>query len=211
MRTWTLAYQYSTLTFVVAANATGNETMDDSDLQACFEALIAGTAPQHLRVLCRRGLRRVVQYCTTHYIYVRAAGGMVQAPDGLRLLIRRNERWDLPKGGVEQGETLRQAAVREVMEETGMHHLAVQQLITKTYHLYNLYGGWHLKQTSWYAMTVPHPYPIHTQQEEGITEGEWVSAQTFEERLSTSYATLQAVAARMPEDALAQAQLPINE
>ncbi len=197
MKSWTIAYQYNTLTFVAASCAHGNETMDDRDLAACFAALTEGDEPKTLRVLCRQGLRRVVCYCMLHYIYVRAAGGVVQAPDDTRLLIRRNNRWDLPKGGVECGETLREAAIREVMEETAMHHLTVQHLITKTYHIYNLYGGWHLKQTSWYAMTVPKPFPILTQQEEGITDGTWVSKQDFGKHLNNSYATLCTVAQKV--------------
>ncbi len=194
MTSWTIAYQYSTLTFVAAAFQQGNETMDDSNLDICFASLIDSKEVVHLRVCCRQGLRRVVRYCMTNYRYVHAAGGVVQTPHDTRLLIRRNDRWDLPKGGVEKGETLQQAAVREVMEETGMHHLTVDKLLSKTYHIYNLYGGWHLKQTTWYAMCVPIPYPIRTQREEGITDGEWVDVATFTARLSSSYATLQAVA-----------------
>lgn len=55
-----------------------------------------------------------------HTHYVRAAGGIVTAPDGTMLLILRNGRWDLAKGKVEAGETLLQAALREVEEETGI-------------------------------------------------------------------------------------------
>lgn len=55
-----------------------------------------------------------------HTVYVRAAGGIVTAPDGTMLLILRNGRWDLAKGKVEPGETLLQAALREVQEETGI-------------------------------------------------------------------------------------------
>ena len=53
--------------------------------------------------------------------WVRAAGGIVTDDAGDMLLIRRNDRWDLPKGKVEAGETLRQAALREVEEETGIN------------------------------------------------------------------------------------------
>ena len=52
--------------------------------------------------------------------YVRAAGGVVEASDGSLLAIVRNGRYDLPKGKVELGETLLQAAHREVEEETGL-------------------------------------------------------------------------------------------
>lgn len=206
MKTWTIAYQYNTLTFEDATPNHRNVDMDDSDLKACFDKLVqqspAATTSEdkvsqngtHIRVCCRQGLRRVVNYCMSNFIYIRAAGGVVKEPDGQLLIIFRNQRWDLPKGGVEIGETLKQAALREVMEETAMHDLVVGNLLTKTYHIYDLYGGWHLKQTSWYSMTLPHPYPITTQQEEGITLGEWMNKDIFRQRLLHSYATMRAVA-----------------
>jgi 8-oxo-dGTP pyrophosphatase MutT (NUDIX family) len=43
--------------------------------------------------------------------------------DGERLVLghaSRSPRWDIPKGGIEEGETLEQAARRELCEETGL-------------------------------------------------------------------------------------------
>ena len=84
--------------------------------------------------------------------WVRAAGCVVRDDAGNMLLIRRNNRWDLPKGKAEEGETLFAAAMRESNEETGLDVFAsAWNKPLKTYHIYNLYGGWHLKQTSWFA------------------------------------------------------------
>lgn len=140
--------------------------------------------------------------------YVRAAGGIVTAPDGAMLLIQRNGRWDLPKGKVEAGETLLQAALREVGEETGIKCVsalsrecvsadaqdtkAITQLrnyAIKTYHIFNLYGGWHLKQTSWFPMTAEKQHAV-PQQEEGITDVVWVAPDEWYRRLQSSYGTL---------------------
>ena len=125
--------------------------------------------------------------------WVRAAGCVVSDPEGNILLIRRNGRWDLPKGKVEAGETLCQAALRETLEETGIHvHLADTRLAPlKTYHIYNLYGGWHLKQTSWFAARCADVKPLgQAQHEEGITGVVWVSPDEWRRRLRRSYGTM---------------------
>ena len=132
--------------------------------------------------------------------WVRAAGGMVTRDDGMMLLILRNGRWDLPKGKVEAGETLLQGALREVEEETGIKAVCAQghtlptanyPLPTKTYHIFNLYGGWHLKQTSWCPMSVADGSAVgKPQEEEGITGVEWVTPDEWHRRLEGSYGTL---------------------
>ncbi len=47
-----------------------------------------------------------------------------KSPDGLEVLLlhkpRRRDAWQLPQGGVEAGETIEQAAVRELGEEAGI-------------------------------------------------------------------------------------------
>jgi len=129
--------------------------------------------------------------------WVRAAGGIVTAPDGSMLLIQRNGRWDLPKGKVESGETLLQAALREMEEETGIQTIAQSNIqAIKTYHVFNLYGGWHLKQTSWFPMTAEKTSGT-PQQEEGITAIAWVSPDEWHRRLQSSYGTLRTVSKTM--------------
>ena len=133
----------------------------------------------------------LLRWLKNHMRYVRAAGGIVEDADGMRLLILRNGRWDLPKGKVEADETLLQAALRETQEETGILPTTHYPLPTKTYHLFNLYGGWHLKQTSWFRMHTDQHQPTGTpQQEEGITECCWVTPDEWHRRLHSSYGTL---------------------
>lgn len=143
--------------------------------------------------------------------WVRAAGGMVTRDDGMMLLIKRNGRWDLPKGKVEPGETLVQAALREVEEETGIkadcaqgHTLPTTNypLPTKTYHIFNLYGGWHLKQTSWFPMTTAGSQATKPQEEEGITGVEWVTRDEWHRRLEGSYGTLRTLSETMKNSTL---------
>lgn len=134
---------------------------------------------------------RFLQRLKKRFRWIRAAGGVVTDAGGARLLIQRNGRWDLPKGKVEPGETLLQAALREVEEETGIKVKANTFNVVKTYHIYNLYGGWHLKQTSWFPLYTEECHPTgNPQTEEGITSVEWASPDEWHRRLKGSYGTL---------------------
>lgn len=129
--------------------------------------------------------------------WVRAAGGVVQDDEGNMLLILRNGRWDLPKGKVEHGESPLQGGLREVREETGVY-ATPQQFLVKTYHCYNLYGGWHLKQTFWYIMKAQGVKPATApQQEEGIEAAEWVRPCVWYRRMRSSYGTMRTIARQM--------------
>lgn len=164
--------------------------MDDTDLSEAFNQLIQG---KHVWVWVEKGFRGVVRYCLSHYKYVKAAGGIVSAPDGSKLLIFREGNWDIPKGMVEPGETLAQAAIREVEEETSISEATLELLLGKTYHIYDKYGGWHLKQTTWYAMSCGSKSALRPQQEEGITQAVWLSDEECHEHLSHSFASLRLV------------------
>jgi 8-oxo-dGTP pyrophosphatase MutT (NUDIX family) len=53
-----------------------------------------------------------------------SAGGIIKGPDGRIVLVcQHGNSWSFPKGGVEEGETLIQAAIREIEEETGITQL----------------------------------------------------------------------------------------
>ncbi|HLY76794.1 MAG TPA: NUDIX domain-containing protein [Thermoplasmata archaeon] len=59
-----------------------------------------------------------------------AAGAIVVEPKGPRFLLLHEpaeDRWCFPKGHVEPGETLLEAARREVAEESGLHDLDVHE------------------------------------------------------------------------------------
>ena len=49
-----------------------------------------------------------------------SAGGVVIGPDGVIALIHQKKKWTLPKGRVDPGESVSRAALREVLEETGL-------------------------------------------------------------------------------------------
>lgn len=124
--------------------------------------------------------------------WVEAAGGVVENERGEVVMIRRNSRWDLPKGHREEGERFAECAAREAEEETGVVVKEVGRLLTTTLHAYNLYGKWELKLTAWYAMRAER-CDLTPQQEEGIIGAEWVPRAEVAEQIKSTFPTIKAV------------------
>ena len=104
-------------------------------------------------------------------------------------------RWDLPKGWLENGETLAQCAVREVCEECGLNVADLEnegKLIT-TYHIYPFKEGFALKVTHWYKMKYTGAGTTKPQTEEDITEVKWVSESEMNEVLKNTYKNIRLV------------------
>lgn len=102
-----------------------------------------------------------------------AGGGFVVNPKGKVLFIKRNGKWDLPKGKVDKGESIENAALREVEEETGVKDLQVEKFLRTTYHVFKRNGEFRLKQTHWFLMSTEYSGPFKAQKEEGIKKVKW--------------------------------------
>jgi 8-oxo-dGTP pyrophosphatase MutT (NUDIX family) len=114
----------------------------------------------------------------TLYRRVNAGGGVVEN-DGQILCIYRRKIWDLPKGKLDPGEKYRQAALREVMEETGLKHIRIGRKIGRTLHTFPTRGGGRiLKVTRWYHMTTGHRKLV-VQEEEDIEDARWITPEEF--------------------------------
>jgi 8-oxo-dGTP pyrophosphatase MutT (NUDIX family) len=105
---------------------------------------------------------------------IEAAGGLVCNGDGSYLIMKRRDRWDLPKGKVNSGESIARAAVREVSEECGLSKLEITGPLMSTYHCYRFEGRSILKRTSWFDMEACGKETLVTQTDEDITEVKWV-------------------------------------
>jgi len=124
------------------------------------------------------------------YRYLEAAGGIVKSENGKFLIIKRWGIWDLPKGKIEEGEVIRDAAIREVVEETGINSLIIDKELPDTFHVYNRKGKWYLKKTYWYQMTTLSSKTPVPQLEEDITEAIWMTKSEARDAISNSYRSI---------------------
>lgn len=100
-----------------------------------------------------------------------AAGGLVKNSIGEFLWIYRFDKWDLPKGHVEKGESKEIAAIREVEEECNVSGLVIDKEIETTYHIFEYKGTKVLKKTYWFLMhATMENQKLIPQTEEGITK-----------------------------------------
>ena len=125
--------------------------------------------------------------------FIEAAGGLVQKQNEF-LWIYRNNKWDLPKGKLENNETYDYAALREVKEECGLDdHLVIDKLIYISFHVYKINNIRFLKRTHWYKMSYTGKSALIPQKEEGISEVKWVNFNESESLASSSYQNIQEV------------------
>jgi ADP-ribose pyrophosphatase YjhB (NUDIX family) len=121
---------------------------------------------------------------------VKAAGGLVRNQHGEILMIKRNNRWDLPKGKAKKNETREENAIREVKEECGIHELTIGRFITDTYHTYIEHNQHILKKTSWFEMFTGQKGMFAPQLDEGITEVVWFGKKEIRLVRSKTYKTI---------------------
>lgn len=106
--------------------------------------------------------------------YVEAAGGLVSNKEnGKFLFINRFDKWDLPKGKIEDGETPEITAIREVEEECGISDVKIISPLSCTYHTYFFKNTPHLKKTHWYRMEYSGSETPRPQTGEFITKVMW--------------------------------------
>ena len=109
---------------------------------------------------------------------IKTSGGIVIKNDKI-LFIRKNNRWDLPKGKLEEGVNSRDTAIVEISEETGLNTkdlLILKKLIPTHYHK-RVEGVTIVKKTYWYLVEYIGDFdsPLVPDKNEGITDCRWFS------------------------------------
>lgn len=134
--------------------------------------------------------RSVFDSFSKSYNVLEAAGGLVMNPRNELLMIHRFEKWDFPKGHVEENEPISQAAIREVTEETGAQNLTITEKLPCTYHMYDNHGEMVIKRTHWYLMKSDLVNKLKPQLEEEILAAVWVPNYAIEEYIDKTYPAL---------------------
>ena len=129
------------------------------------------------------------------HILIIAAGGLVNNDEGKVLLIFRKDKWDLPKGKVEDNEPIELCAEREVKEETGLKELFLRKPLLITYHTYTEKGRSILKETHWFLLDAPPGQELKPQIEEGIFKVEWVENERLSGYINNTYPLIKDVLA----------------
>ena len=119
-----------------------------------------------------------------------AAGGVVKNEKGQLLFIFRSGKWDLPKGKLSGKESPKEAAIREVMEETGILKLTPGKKLPSTWHIYTRKGKQILKQTWWFDMEAGCDEMLIPEAKEDITEVRWVDPAGIQEVLANTYGAI---------------------
>jgi 8-oxo-dGTP pyrophosphatase MutT (NUDIX family) len=106
------------------------------------------------------------------------AGGVVfrHVEDRVEILMIQDRlgRWTIPKGHVEEGESLEQTALREVAEETGLTHLRLGEKLDKLHFFYRKEGKLIFMTTFVFLMeALGDTDNVVPEDSEGIVDAKW--------------------------------------
>ena len=144
-----------------------------------------------------KNIKKLWEIFIKKFPIIDAAGGLVERSDDKFLFIYRNNKWDLPKGGIEKKELIIEAAQREVKEETGLADLIVINKIGETYHIFKKGKNFRLKRTYWFKMKSDYQGELFPQEEEGIISAEWINKKRIPEILKKAYENIKEIVSKV--------------
>lgn len=130
-----------------------------------------------------------MDFLTKIFRFKQAAGGIL-LHENTFIIIERNGIPDLPKGHLEHDESVEDAAVREVIEETGLQPIKLKDKVGESCHCYWWNDHWVLKQTSWYSMLLEGEFKPVPQSVEGISTVKKLYAHQLDSFLASTYRSI---------------------
>ena len=144
----------------------------------------------HAGVFFHHDLETLKKSFFKKFTLIKAAGGLVKNEEDEILMIFRRGKWDLPKGKLDEGESLEECAVREVQEETGLEKVVLDSSLLVTYHTYYEGTRFFLKESHWYHMRATGGQRLVPQSEEDIHEIKWVRKADLKPYLENSFPSI---------------------
>jgi len=167
-----------------------------ADFEVLLKIIQSDANPNNVIVYHKDVEKAFAEICSC-FTGVPAAGGVVFNAQDEVLLIHRRGFWDLPKGKIDSGESTEDAAIREVIEETGLKHVTITAPVTfkklmnkATYHSYFLDNKPALKISYWYKMSTDFDGDLVPQEEEDIEQAVWVSKQDIPDYFDNMYLSI---------------------
>jgi 8-oxo-dGTP pyrophosphatase MutT (NUDIX family) len=161
----------------------------EKEIQAALDAL-SPDADYPGAILYAEDEKNLWEKFCAHFEVLEAAGGLVSNGSKELLMIYRFEKWDLPKGKIENNEKPDEAALREVCEETGVCDCEIVKELTQTFHTYYHKRNNILKKTFWFEMNCKSFHSFKVQHEEGIAEAKWMNKIQLENAVKNTYPSI---------------------
>jgi ADP-ribose pyrophosphatase YjhB (NUDIX family) len=164
------------------------EGLEPENFQALKESLVE---PEYQFI--SPNPKSALKYFFSNFKKIKAAGGIVKSGNE-QLFIKRNGKWDIPKGKMEKGEKTRETAIREIQEECGLEgNLTIESKLMKTYHCYFMFDESVLKKTTWFVLNYEGSKVTEAQAEEGITEVVWLKKSQLKKVQNNTYSSVRDV------------------
>lgn len=156
------------------------------DFQKLWQQLAVSNAAK-INIICKN-LSEDWKTFLLNFEIREAAGGVVFNNQRELLWIYRFDKWDLPKGHIEQGESKEIAAIREVEEECGLNNLSIVKELLTTFHVFEHKGKKILKKTYWFLMDCNlEAFDLKPQLEEGIEQVVFKDKSASKDCLNNTY------------------------